>query len=1007
MAQGGGPVRGVELGRIRWCNTQTGLRSLLIVGPLLGCVSHYNKTEAQSGQPRLVVRFYPESTARLLIAYLAEVRPLWLFLDGVMSGEVRPAHADSSLIWHTRGQPWTARQFSRALADSTEAHLGVRLPLSIWRHVVVAICRDHLRIRDTDHPEPSANLALQTGHTLRVEDHHYGLTVDMLTGVTSHTLLGFGQSSRRWHEFLAPPLRPLALKRRRVSDPDDGDGDDDREGRPARLDDLRGVERRLDALASVLHRLEAHLLADARPEAPGTSGRSRSRSRSSGSSSVGVLGGDDGLAVPAPSVVRSVTPTTRSTSTSSDLAAPRTESSVSPASSDLAAPRTESSVSPASSSASSASRSGGAAASALRWQRALKVAGQLYGSTSFTFRSPGQEKAVRACLDLQRGQDLLVCLPTGAGKTLLVELAAMVNHGKTVVVVVPYVVLQHNMLERLRRRGIAAVAYSSDLHGVHSVVVVVLEAMDEAFFLYANGLQAQGGLSHLFWDEAHLIVRDSDSEPGPDGQHRDFRVWREKLARTRSLALPRVFMSATLAPTDVEVLGQIAGIDFLHLDTVRESVNVPGLAWAVVKVPPASLIATLVARVRGALSSGRVLVYVASRVRGAEAAAALACAFYHGGLDPAERESIRRGFEAADGPRVLVATTAAGEGWDIQGVGTVLIFDRVFDPMTLVQQAGRCARGPGAQGRCLVLLSTETRSRVGPSSDVDRRALSDFLHGPRCRRAVIVGHFDGESRGFCRPEEEEALCDVCAPPSPAPPSSSPPCDVRAPPSPAPPSSSSPPVVPPGEGFVSARCLPRDPVAAAPSPTRADVADVLRRLWVRRQHERVRCDFCWLTGHDRAETHVMGRCTRELAVRTIHRDEFYTAEVDVDLDDRVKRLRAAFKKALPLERASSIGIHYSCLTPRRDFEQGFFDYREDCVYAGWFLRVLFVGLFHDRYRAHIAQQWQVDRRQPIDLQAEAVAFVRPLPAGETRPAQSVLVLWEIVWWVAAQFLDEPN
>jgi hypothetical protein len=37
----------------------------------------------------------------------------------------------------------------------------------------------------------SEHAALQTGHTIRLEDHHYALNADMLAGIDEHTLLGF------------------------------------------------------------------------------------------------------------------------------------------------------------------------------------------------------------------------------------------------------------------------------------------------------------------------------------------------------------------------------------------------------------------------------------------------------------------------------------------------------------------------------------------------------------------------------------------------------------------------------------------------------------------------------------------------------------------------------------------------------------------------------------------------------------------------------------------------
>src|SRR3954447_23732261 len=63
---------------------------------------------------------------------------------------------------------------------------------------------------------------------------------------------------------------------------------------------------------------------------------------------------------------------------------------------------------------------------------------------------PGQEAAVRAAAS---GQDVLVVMPTGAGKSLCYQLPALVREDLTIVVS-PLVSLMQDQVEALERRGV-------------------------------------------------------------------------------------------------------------------------------------------------------------------------------------------------------------------------------------------------------------------------------------------------------------------------------------------------------------------------------------------------------------------------------------------------------------------------------------------------------------------------------------------------------------------------
>lgn len=67
---------------------------------------------------------------------------------------------------------------------------------------------------------------------------------------------------------------------------------------------------------------------------------------------------------------------------------------------------------------------------------------------------PGQKTALGAVLN---GRDTLVVLPTGAGKSAIYQLAALLLEGPTIVIS-PLIALQHDQRQSIEQRRLAKVA---------------------------------------------------------------------------------------------------------------------------------------------------------------------------------------------------------------------------------------------------------------------------------------------------------------------------------------------------------------------------------------------------------------------------------------------------------------------------------------------------------------------------------------------------------------------
>jgi ATP-dependent DNA helicase RecQ len=342
---------------------------------------------------------------------------------------------------------------------------------------------------------------------------------------------------------------------------------------------------------------------------------------------------------------------------------------------------------------------------------------------SFGFREfrPLQEEAVGAAQD---GSDVLVVMPTGAGKSLCFQLPAMLTPGVTLVVS-PLVALMKDQVDALNRRPAFAALGSACLSSLQTadeqrgvlaglragrirLIYVAPERFRSGAFVEAL---RSVGVARLVVDEAHCI-----SEWGHDFRpdYLTLQTVAETLGRppitaVTATATRRVQQSivANLGMRDPLVL--VGGFDRpnLHYGVVRcktETERGERLARALPKL---------------AAQPGSGLIYVATRKQCEEifhtASEALApvgkrVGMYHAGLDAEERNAMQQRW--LDGElHTLVATNAFGMGIDKPDVRFVIHCACPDSLESYYQEAGRAGRD-GKKSRCVILYHfTDRRTR--------------------------------------------------------------------------------------------------------------------------------------------------------------------------------------------------------------------------------------------------------------------------------------------------------
>jgi ATP-dependent DNA helicase RecQ len=305
---------------------------------------------------------------------------------------------------------------------------------------------------------------------------------------------------------------------------------------------------------------------------------------------------------------------------------------------------------------------------------------------------PGQEAVVRAALE---GRDTLALMPTGAGKSLTYQLAAMLRPSPTLVLS-PLIALMKDQVDKLPARiARTATFVNSSLDPAEAAARLRSVAAGETRILYAapERLRQESFVRRLREIRVGLVVVDEAHCVSMWGH--DFRPDYLFIQRAlEDLGGPSVLgMTATATPGNAEAIGTALG---RTLALVRTTARRPNLRYDVERVENGEeRLRALLARLR-LLDGAPAIVYARSRRSCEEIARTLrghdvAADHYHAGLQPPERTRIQEAFITGRTP-VVVATTAFGMGIDKPDVRLVALVNFPDSLESYVQMVGRAGR---------------------------------------------------------------------------------------------------------------------------------------------------------------------------------------------------------------------------------------------------------------------------------------------------------------------------
>ncbi|HET6622968.1 MAG TPA: ATP-dependent DNA helicase RecQ [Gaiellaceae bacterium] len=314
---------------------------------------------------------------------------------------------------------------------------------------------------------------------------------------------------------------------------------------------------------------------------------------------------------------------------------------------------------------------------------------ELFGFDGFR---PGQEAVVRAAVE---GRDTLALMPTGSGKSLTYQLAAMLRPEPTLVLS-PLIALMKDQVDKLPTRVAQHATFvNSSLDATETarrldevatggkrLVYAAPERLRQAAFLE---LCRSVGVGLVVVDEAHCVsMWGHDFRP-------DYLFIRHALAALGEPAL--LGMTATATPETAREIGDALG---RTPEIVSTSVVRPNLRYDVEEAANAEnrleVLVERLARLRG----GSAIVYARSRRSTEEIARVLSghglpAEHYHAGLEPEERTRVQDAFVSGR-TQTVVATTAFGMGIDKPDVRLVCLVNYPSSLEEYVQMVGRAGR---------------------------------------------------------------------------------------------------------------------------------------------------------------------------------------------------------------------------------------------------------------------------------------------------------------------------
>ncbi|MCM1006269.1 MAG: DNA helicase RecQ [Prevotella sp.] len=376
-------------------------------------------------------------------------------------------------------------------------------------------------------------------------------------------------------------------------------------------------------------------------------------------------------------------------------------------------------------------------------------------------------------MDLLKGNDVFVLMPTGGGKSLCYQLPALLMPGTTIVIS-PLIALMKNQVDAMRQfcgdPGVAHFLNSSlTKAAIEDVKEDVRSGRTKLLYVAPESLTKEENINFLrsvrisFYavDEAHCI-----SEWGHDFRP-EYRKIRPIINEIQNR--PVIALTATATPKVQHDIQKNLGMT--EACVFKSSFNRQNLYYEV--RPKTKEIDREIIKYIKAHPGESGIIYCLSRKKVEELAETLRVNDirvlpYHAGMDSATRTANQDDFllEKVD---VIVATIAFGMGIDKPDVRFVMHYDIPKSLEGYYQETGRAGRD-GGRGHCICFYSRKDLQKMEKllqgkpvsEQEIGKQLLEEtagYAESTVCRRRMLL-HYFGEEFS----EDNCGACDNCTHP---------------------------------------------------------------------------------------------------------------------------------------------------------------------------------------------------------------------------------------------------
>ena len=381
----------------------------------------------------------------------------------------------------------------------------------------------------------------------------------------------------------------------------------------------------------------------------------------------------------------------------------------------------------------------------------------------------GQQQAVIE--QLVAGQDALVLMPTGGGKSLCYQIPALVRDGVGIVIS-PLIALMQDQVNALEQLGVKAAFLNSTLSFEQVQKIESQLLNDELDLLYIAPERLKTPRMQAFFDRLKIALFAIDEAHCVSQWGHDFRVDYLQLSmlHQRYPNVPRIALTATAdEKTRQEIIQRLA---LEQAQIFISSFDRPNIRYRIVQKQSAKQQLLNFIQTEHAGDAG--IVYCLSRKK-VDATAewlnskGIQALPYHAGLDNNLRQKHQHRFLMEEG-MVIVATIAFGMGIDKPNVRFVAHLDLPKSIEAYYQETGRAGRDglPANAWMAYGLQDVITLRQMLSGSNADDAHKRIELHKLDamlalceqidCRRQVLLDYFGEQLEQAC------GNCDTCLEP---------------------------------------------------------------------------------------------------------------------------------------------------------------------------------------------------------------------------------------------------